>query len=129
MYSETQINQRQFTRVSFIAAADIKQGAHTWPTEILDISMKGMLVSLPPDIQLSVKQPIYVRVHLGEDQQEIRFKVSIVHVGCAQVGFEINQLDLESMTHLRRLIELNLPEDSVVGKELDAFSEISPVKH
>ena len=129
MHQDIQQNQRQFTRISFIAAADIKQGSNTWPTEILDISMKGMLVSLPPDIQLSVKQPIFVRIHLGENQKAIHFKVSIIHVGCKQVGFEINQVDLDSMTHLKRLIELNLPDSSEMSQEIDAFSQISPIKH
>jgi hypothetical protein len=45
----------------------------------------------------------------------------VVHVRGNRVGVKCDEMDLESMAHLRRLVELNVADDGVLQGELSAL--------
>jgi hypothetical protein len=43
---------------------------------------------------------------------------SIIHSETDQIGFRCDHIDLESISHLKRLVELNLGDEAALEREL-----------
>lgn len=50
--------------------------------------------------------------------------VSLAHEKGRQLGFYCEEIDLDSITHLRRLIELNLGSSELLERELSALVQL-----
>ncbi|MBE0387026.1 hypothetical protein PLUTE_a2068 [Pseudoalteromonas luteoviolacea DSM 6061] len=46
-------------------------------------------------------------------------EVEIRHIEEAHLGLHCAQIDLDSVTHLKRLIELNIGDDDILHRELE----------
>ena len=57
-------------------------------------------------------------VQLGEMAPSISMSGEIAHFEGGNVGIRCTEIDLDSMTHLRRLIALNLGDELTLGREL-----------
>ncbi len=113
-------NRRNFTRVFFDAEAVLIQGDRCWPAMLIDISLRGILIQNPGDIDLIESEPLEISIHLGGNlqiQMHLRFK----HKEADQIGFYCDYMDLDSMTHLRRVVELNAADTSMLDRELSAL--------
>jgi hypothetical protein len=47
--------------------------------------------------------------------------VSVAHVEDQHIGFRCEHIDLDSITHLRRLVELNVGDTDILYRELSAL--------
>ena len=45
----------------------------------------------------------------------------VAHVGCGLLGVVCQLIDIDSATHLRRLVELNLGDPALLERELSAL--------
>lgn len=109
--------RRRFSRVDFDAAVELTQGTKTWEAKLVDISLKGLLLTLPDGLAISAGEPLHVTIILS-DQTPIRMNAEIVHQSAAQLGLTCSLIDLDSISHLRRLIELNLGDPAAAEREL-----------
>lgn len=109
--------KRPFSRVAFSAPTTLIQGDQHWSTEALDISLKGVLLALPDSVQLNEGQPVDVEIRLSE-QFEIDMHCRIAHREAGHIGLACLSIDLDSIQHLRRLVELNLGDAGVMEREL-----------
>ncbi|MDX9665352.1 PilZ domain-containing protein [Pseudomonas sp. P5_152] len=115
-------NRRRFRRIAFDARTELSQGNHRWPVKLLDLSLKGLLVQRP-DPWLGDRNRIFsVDIHLSEET-EIRMDVQLTHEEHDQLGFVCRYISLESVSSLRRLIELNLGDPQELERELGALIE------
>ena len=109
-------NRRQFSRIHFQTEARLYVHGAEYAIEVLDLSLKGALLSsakpLPPDSAHAVLQ---IRLEAGTT---IRMEGSIVHQEAGHCGFACREIDLDSITHLRSLVELNLGDESLLEREL-----------
>lgn len=110
------IDRRRFSRVNFDAHVELSQENRVWEAELEDISLKGLLLTLNPTT-LNPKQPLHVKIVLS-DQTAIFMKADIVHQSATQLGLSCSSIDLDSIGHLRRLIELNLGDPTAAEREL-----------
>lgn len=113
-------NRRSFTRVFFDAEAALTQGERSWPVMLIDISLRGLLIRNPGDIDLTESEPLDISIHLGGDlqiQMHLRFK----HREADHIGFYCDYMDLDSMSHLRRVMELNAADPAMLERELSAL--------
>ena len=62
-------------------------------------------------------------IQLGDSAASIQMTVILRHYEERQLGFECQTLDLDSATHLRRLVELNLGDEAELHRELALLSE------
>jgi hypothetical protein len=69
---------------------------------------------------LFVRMGATVVVHLPLDngETEIRLQATVVHHQGERYGLVCQELDLDSATHLRRLLELNLGDESLLQREI-----------
>lgn len=120
--SETASERRRFHRINFDAATEITQGDKRWTAELHDISLKGLLVLRPADWDGDPARPFDVRIDLGADAR-VEMDVELTRAQDGQLGFICRHIDLDSISHLRRLVELNLGSEELLERELTALGE------
>ncbi|MBK1852794.1 PilZ domain-containing protein [Marinobacter sp. 1-4A] len=109
--------KRKFHRISFDAPCELHAIESVWTTEVLDISLKGVLVKRPEGWDVPLNQPCEVVIHLDGEQVGIVMAVELKHIESQRLGFKCQYIDLESATHLKRLVELNLGDQVLLERE------------
>lgn len=110
--------KRHFHRVPFAASIQLAAAEQRWPATLLDISLKGALVAPPQGCKLAVGAVCMLELHLDEAETIIQMRTRVAHVTDHHLGLRCDQIDAESLTHLRRLIELNLGDAELANREL-----------
>lgn len=110
---------RNFSRIKFQAHTKIEIEGHPYGGELLDISLKGALISSKKnELPLSLNKDALVKIFLPSSSVSMNFSARLVHLDGDHYGFKFTSYDAESMTHLRRMLELNLESHEQVIKEL-----------
>jgi hypothetical protein len=121
--SEHHADRRRFKRIAFDARTELSQRPNRWSVQLLDLSLKGLLIQRPEPWQGDASQTFAADIHLGNDA-DVRMEVQLAHDDHGQLGFVCVHIDLASIEHLRRLIELNLGDPEELERELGALIEI-----
>jgi len=116
--------RRHFSRILFNAECTLQQNDMEWPTEVLDISMRGILVQKPDHFSLDVGEPCEATIKLAGSDSHIIMSLNFSHADETTLGFRCKYIDIDSMTHLKRLVELNLGSEDMLKRELDALSAL-----
>lgn len=112
--------RRQFTRIPFDAQTMMAQGDRQWSVDLIDLSLKGLLINAPEDWQARFNDELIATITLDGDIT-IKMEVQQRHTEHGHIGFECQHIDIDSISHLRRLVELNLPDTSQLERELIAL--------
>ena len=94
---------------------------------MVDISLKGVLLQLPAGAQPQAGMPCLVKLPLGQGDPNsdadtvIAMAGELAHVEGDHAGVICRSIDIESITHLRRLIEVNLGDPAASERELKAL--------
>lgn len=118
--SDSTPNQRQFSRVPFDTPVRMIGAQGSTAVRLLNISLKGALVSQPPGWTVAPGTPLALELTLF-DNEHIRANVKVAHAEHGHVGLHWDHIDLDSMTHLRRLVQLNLGDAEQLDRELAAM--------
>lgn len=113
--------RRRFSRIHFNAQTRLHQDQCQIEVKLLDISLKGLLTQTSRASDLDLSQPIRVDIQLDE-QTGIQMETRAVHHGNGQLGLQCIRIEVESIAHLRRLIELNLGDARAAERELAELS-------
>ncbi len=117
-------DRRRFKRVFFESFARISDDNVSWPTQVMDLSLKGALVKQPEGYVSKPDHSIVLEIVLMPETS-IFMECRVVYASGVTMGLECNHIDLESMTHLKRLIELNSDESEfILSRDLRNLSEI-----
>ncbi len=114
-------NQRNFSRIAFDAAVTVDAGGE-YPGELLDLSLKGALVRLDARQSVVPGMPATLHIRLS-DEQAIDMQATVAHVEGRRAGFRCDHIDVDSITHLARIVELNTGDPELLHRELSALSE------
>ncbi|MGL4317381.1 MAG: PilZ domain-containing protein [Pseudomonas sp.] len=120
--SDTTTERRRFQRIAFDAATEVAQGERRWAVSLHDVSLKGLLVARPRDWNGDPDQPFNATLNLDGDIH-IQMEVVLTRTRGELLGFVCRHIDLDSISHLRRLVELNLGDQSLLERELAALGE------
>jgi hypothetical protein len=115
--------RRRFVRIKFDARTELSQGQYIWPVTLLDVSLKGLLIEKPEPWLGNPEESFDVDIHLS-DEEEVKMEVRLAHDDHGHLGFVCEHIDLESIGHLRRLVELNLADHAELERELAALIQI-----
>lgn len=113
--------RRKHSRIAFHAPATLVLPDNTIETVIIDLSFKGALIRLPVDMPVKEQSICKLHVHLGDTQEQINMEARVVHVEGRYAGLLCLAIDLDSVTHLRRLVELNLGDPALLEREISAL--------
>ncbi|SEQ26023.1 PilZ domain-containing protein [Giesbergeria anulus] len=110
--------RRHFTRVHFDAPALLKLDHSSLRVHILDLSLKGALVALPPGHGLESGTLCQLQLTLAPSNVHITMAVEVARHEEHQTGLRCLHMDLDSITHLRRLIEWQLGDAALLDRDL-----------
>lgn len=86
-----------------------------------DLSLKGALLRLPRACAVAVGDPCLLNISLAQMEVGIAMAGEVAHVEGEHVGLLCRSIDIESITHLRRLLEINLGDAALLERELKAL--------
>ena len=115
--------RRHHARIAFQAPARLVLGERSLEVVVLDLSLKGALILLPASTTISAGASGMLNVRLSESEasDQISMQIRVAHVEGPQVGVLCISIDIDSVTHLRRLVELNLGDPALLERELSAL--------
>ena len=88
---------------------------------MLDLSLKGALLHLPAAATTSFGSPCLLKIRLADQETMISMAGELAHVADGHAGMLCRSIDIESIIHLRRLVEMNLGDAALVERELVAL--------
>ena len=115
--------KRRFQRIPFDAQATLTSSSGQWTSRLLDISLKGALVERPEDWQGQVDTPCSLVIRLGDEAASIDMEGVLAHTDAHRLGVKWDHIDVDSLSHLRRLLELNLGDARALDRELGNLVE------
>ncbi|HEX22470.1 MAG TPA: PilZ domain-containing protein [Chromatiales bacterium] len=114
--------QRRFSRISFDADVQLVDAKGSWRSQLIDLSLKGALIAAPRDWSGQPGEHFLLELALDSSEEVvIRMEVSVSHLENDHIGFRCEHIDLDSISHLRRLVELNLGDAELLDRELSAL--------
>lgn len=113
--------RRCFARVPCDAVAVVTVGDTVHRGQLVDISLKGVLIDVDGIDGLSVDTTVDVGILLSGGSPRIHMIGRCAHVSSRGLGVRWERMDLESFWHLRRLIELNAATERDADSELAAL--------
>lgn len=114
--------KRRFSRVNFDTEVHLVSAEGSWGCRLIDISLKGILVTTPAGWTAKIGDHFLVELLMDSEDAAIRMEVSAMHIGEHHTGFRCEHIDLDSISHLRRLIELNLGDLDTLHRELSELA-------
>jgi len=113
----TPAERRQYLRSAFNADVEIAAAGRIHRARLLDLSLKGALIEQDGAWPVQAGQTCRFRLELVPGTA-IVMDATVAHVRDSKVGLQCDHIDLDSITHLRRLIELNAGTPDLLEREL-----------
>lgn len=109
---------RHYARIHFAAEVLLHLPDRTIGVQLIDIALKGALVQTVTPEPLVLQEPCRLVLALTDAGDGVVMAGKIVHLEGRHVGIECNDIDVASLTRLRRLIELNIGDADLMKREL-----------
>jgi len=123
----TRQQRRHLTRIPFDTDYRLHtlDGTQHWSGMVIDLSIKGALLHKPESLNVKRGDKFLLDLILGQDAEHIQMEVSVAHVHEIFVGFQCEHIDIDSMTHLRRMLELNLGNPALLEREINEMIQFN----
>lgn len=125
MLSTEQTEKRRFHRIVHDVPATVSDGERELPARTLDLSLKGCLLELQTGELLEMDRDCRIDLRLS-DPVHIVMQAAPVHRHDTRIGFACRHIDVDSITALRRLVELNLANPDLLEEDLEALAHNPP---
>ncbi|MBU0499343.1 MAG: PilZ domain-containing protein [Gammaproteobacteria bacterium] len=113
-------NRRRFHRVQFNLPAKLFLDSGELSSEVIDLSLRGALIRRKPEWSPVVGSEVTLECDLiGNGEEVIRMDAVVRHLGEETIGLGYQNIDLDSIMRLRRLVELNLGSPALLERELE----------
>lgn len=109
---------RHFSRILFDAEVLLHLSDRTINVQLIDIALKGALVKTATSEPLVLEEKCRLEMPLTDGGDGVMMAGRIVHLEGRHVGIECQDIDVTSLTRLRRLIELNVGDADLMKREL-----------
>lgn len=116
--------RRLFTRIPFRTNVVLNTFPGKHECSMVDISLKGALVERLLPWSAKIGDPCNLHVELAGGGTSIQMAGEIAHVEDGRLGIRCTEIDLESITNLRRLVELNLGDEEALNREIATMVHI-----
>ncbi|WP_105255669.1 PilZ domain-containing protein [Pseudoalteromonas sp. T1lg75] len=116
--------RRHFTRVLFHRPALVTDNQHQYHCQLLDLSLKGALISHPENFNPTPGTNLQLSFTLDETDIDIQMNTEVAHIEELHIGLRCTLIDLDSAAHLKRLIELNVGDDKLLHRELVQLASV-----
>lgn len=120
--TNTTNDKRHFHRIFFNSDVTLNNESTILPCKLVDISLKGCLLQFDEDWTGNPEGLYTLKLKLS-DEISITMQTSVAHVVGSSVGFKCEHIDIDSISQLRRLVELNLGDSDLLERDLLALTE------
>lgn len=121
--------RRKFSRVIFSGDCSISEElageVEISQTELVDISLNGALVHRPKEWHDEPGAVINLNLTLAGSDIILEINGIVCHQEEGLLGIKFLTLSLESISHLKRLIELNLADEDLMHREMSQLINLS----
>jgi hypothetical protein len=91
---------------------------HSESVDLIDISLKGALVEVNEIISPKTGETCFLRIILIPSEISLDFETEVVHRGVGMIGLRFDHMDIDTMIHLRTLLEANTGDPDKIRDEL-----------
>lgn len=114
----SQQERRKFSRVVLEWPVEVIYQEKSWPALLVDLSFRGALLNcehlgLDPDTRVNL------HIHIPQSQLDLDLEAHVVRACGPIYALRFDAVDIDSMSELRRVIELNLGDDSLLQREME----------
>ncbi|MEA5445887.1 PilZ domain-containing protein [Gammaproteobacteria bacterium AB-CW1] len=109
--------RRRHTRVDFRADARLNTDGSQWPCELLNVSVKGALLTRPEGWPGNEGDRSLLSIAL-EGGAPVEMEVNVVRVEAEKVACDWDMFDVAGFVQLRRMLEQQLGDPELVAREL-----------
>lgn len=113
----TDLDRRRFRRFPIAGSVRLYSGTAMWSTELIDLSLRGVLVAIPEQWNGQPGSRFRLDVRL-EGGLMIGMGVELVRIKTDALAFSCQKIDLDSFSRLKRFVELNVGSTEVLNREL-----------
>lgn len=124
MTNQASEDKRRFHRILYNANAILNVAGEPLDCTIIDLSLNGCLLRLEQPWADQADHVCQLILPLSE-QERIVMNLLISHVDEDKVGLCCTTIDIDSISNLRRLVELNLGDSSLLERELAALGNLA----
>lgn len=110
--------RRRNYRLRFPRNCTLVYDNQRFETRLLDVSLRGALVEAPLLLKPEPGHAYRLEIPLEDSAGKIIMEVAPAHYDEKHMGLTCFSIDVESMTHLRRMLELNLGDPGLIEQEL-----------
>jgi hypothetical protein len=115
------MERRRFSRIPFQAPAEVTILDKSYDAKLLDLSLKGVLLFVEDSVVFEPNEKVMISIHLPQSSVVVSLEGSIVKQADQQWHCKVEHIELDSLSHIRRLIELNLADEALLERELEQF--------
>ncbi len=110
--------KRQFHRILYNAKAKLAVEDQFIPCKIMDLSLNGCMLKIDQFHLLMPDKHYQLYLELSDDR-EITMKLSLRHQQENMAGLQCEHIDIDSISQLRRIVELNLGDGDILERDLN----------
>ena len=116
-------DRRMYQRVSFDGTAELSNNEQSFTCQITDLSLRGVLVRPFGVVRADLGTEFTLLIPLSNNQDnndlKIQMTLELAHSNPDGLGFKCISIDLDSITHLRQIVELNSSDPNLLNRELE----------
>jgi hypothetical protein len=110
-------DRRQFLRSVFHPPVRLRHGETVVPALLHDVSLKGALIEVPANWEGRLGESCHLSLELSA-QATIKMDATVSHIRGQHIGLRCQRMDLDSVTHLRQLVEHNADNPALLERDL-----------
>ncbi|MGR5151284.1 PilZ domain-containing protein [Photobacterium swingsii] len=118
------VERRHFKRIMYQAPATLHQTDGNWQTDVRDLSLQGILITRPTGWHPSRDNTYTITFCLHECDIELSMETQLVDNNEDCLRMKIHHIDIDSASHLKRLVELNVGTDELLHRELEHLTDL-----
>ncbi len=111
-------NKRYFSRIEFEGETVVRYKETNYIADLHDISLKGALICFKAEVPIALNELCHVELTLPSSDIVLTFESEVVHQHEMYAGLKFYSISSETLTHLRKLIELNIGDHEQATSEL-----------
>jgi hypothetical protein len=117
-------DKRKLSRAEFHTTARFITKDVEYELEVVNISLKGLYARKTGENPLPEKgMNGHVSVRLASSPVTIEVNAKVIHIEEDHVGLKFEGMDVDSLAHLRRLMEMNTGKSNIFVRELSFLLE------
>lgn len=123
------MEKEEFVRVTYHAPVTLLQGDDlSFSGHIQDISIHGLMIACQPPQSLDINKVVEVVLILPDTDIEIDLSTKVKDIASDYIKLDVDHVDIESLAHYKRLVELNMGDDKQFHEDLEHLIELPPHK-